>query len=265
MLITSRANERVKAIRALRDKKARDATGTFFTEGWRLVDAALRTGAAIEQAVVAPDRVHAREEALLARIEAAGVPLLEVTGAVFDSLGYRDEEQALGIVCKQRWEALGGDTGARRCWVALHDVQHPGNLGTIIRCNDAIGGDGVILSGAHTDPYHPVAVRGSLGAILSQRIVRATPEDVARWAQRGECTVIGTSPEGSIDYREADYASKPVLLISGSERIGISEAQVALCDAVVRVPMAGSVESLNLSIATALVQFEVLRQNTFPA
>jgi TrmH family RNA methyltransferase len=262
MLITSRANERVKAIRALRDKKQRDATGTFLAEGWRLVDAALATGAAIEQAVVAPDRLDAREEALVARLAGAGVPLLEVTGEVFDSLGYREEEQSLGIVCRQRWETLSNETGARRCWVALHDVQHPGNLGTIIRCNDAIGGDGVILSGLHTDPYHPVAVRGSLGAIFSQRIVRASVDDVARWAKRGECSVIGTSPAGTVDYRDADYASRPVLLISGSERIGISEAQIALCDAVVRIPMTGLVESLNLSIATALVQFEVLRQNS---
>ena len=262
MLISSRANERVKVIRALHDKKGRDATGTFFAEGWRLVEAALDTGAAVELAVVAPDRLEVRDEALVARLQAAGVPLLEVTGEVFDSIGYRDEDQALGIVVKQRWEALDASTGARRCWVALHDIQHPGNLGTIIRNNDAIGGDGVVLSGTGTDPYHPIAVRGSLGAIFSQRIVRATQDDVAAWAKRGECSVIGTSPVGTVDYREADYASKPVLLISGSERIGISEAQIALCDAIVRIPMAGLVESLNLSIATALVQFEVLRQNS---
>jgi TrmH family RNA methyltransferase len=260
VLISSRANERVKAIRALRDKKARDATGTFFAEGWRLVEAALTTGAEVELGVVAPDRLNDRELALTERLDQTGVPLLEVTGDVFDSLGYRDEDQALGIVCKQRWETLNASTGATRCWVALHDVQHPGNLGTIIRNNDVIGGDGVILSGQHTDPYHPIAVRGSLGAIFSQRIVRASQQDVASWARRGECTVIGTSPAGTVDYREADYASKPVLLISGSERIGISEDQVALCDAVVCIPMAGLVESLNLSIATALVQFEVLRQ-----
>jgi TrmH family RNA methyltransferase len=260
MLISSRANERVKAIRALRDKKARDATGTFFAEGRRLVDAALATGATIELAVIAPGRLDGREEELATRLASAGVPRLEVTGEVFDSLGFRDEDQSLGIVVRQRWESLDASTGAKRCWVALHDIQHPGNLGTIIRNNDAIGGDGVILSGASTDPYHPIAVRGSLGAIFSQRIVRASQAELATWAKRGECTIIGTSPAGTVDYREADYASKPVLLISGSERIGISEAQIALCDAVVRIPMAGLVESLNLSIATALVQFEVLRQ-----
>jgi TrmH family RNA methyltransferase len=262
VLISSRANERVKAVRALRDKKARDATGTFFAEGWRLVDAALATGAAIEQAVLARDRFDARDEALARRLYEAGVPMLEVTGDVFDSLGYRDEGQSLGIVARQRWEQLDASTGAKRCWVALHDIQHPGNLGTIIRDNDAIGGDGVILSGTHTDPYHPIAVRGSLGAIFSQRIVRASQADVVNWAKRGECTVIGTSPTGTLDYREADYASKPVMLISGSERIGISDEQIALCDAVVRIPMSGLVESLNLSVATALVQFEVLRQNS---
>jgi RNA methyltransferase, TrmH family len=261
VLISSRANERVKAVRALRDKKARDTTGTFFAEGWRLVDAALTTGTAIDLAVIAPDRLDDRDEALAARLAGSNVPVLEVTGEVFDSLGYREEGQGLGIVVQQRWESLDESTGAKRCWVALSDIQHPGNLGTIVRNNDAIGGDGVILSGTSTDPYHPVAVRGSLGAIFSQRIVRASQQDVATWAKRGECTVIGTSPEGTVDYREADYASKPVLLISGSERIGISGAQMALCDAVVRIPMSGLVESLNLSIATGLVQFEILRQN----
>jgi TrmH family RNA methyltransferase len=72
--------------------------------------------------------------------------------------------------------------------------------------------------------------------------------------------VIGTSPGGDLDYREADFASKPVVLITGNERTGISPEQIRLCDAVVRIPMAGYVESLNLSVATGLVLYEVLRQ-----
>jgi RNA methyltransferase, TrmH family len=163
-------------------------------------------------------------------------------------------------VVRQKWEPLSLETQGRRCWVALHEIQHPGNLGTIIRTNDAIGGDGVILSGRTTDPYHPVAVRGSLGAVFTQRIVRATPAELARWLRDSDVTVVGTSPDGTLDYREADYSSKPVVLITGNERTGISREQVKLCDAVVRIPMAGYVESLNLSVATGLVLYEVLRQ-----
>ncbi len=258
-MITSRANERVKQVRALRNRHERDRTGLFFAEGARVLRAALEFDAQIEQAVVAPERLAADERIVLEALSAKHLPLLEVTPAVFDSLSFREEAQSIGAVVHQRWETLSSETAGRRCWVALHDIQHPGNLGTIIRTNDAIGGDGVILSGQTTDPYHPVAVRGSLGAVFSQRLVRTTPEELSRWAKASGCTVVGTSPAGDRDYREADYKA-PVLLITGSERIGISEEQIALCDAVVRIPMAGYVDSLNLSVATALVLYEVYRQ-----
>lgn len=260
MLISSRSNERVKAIRALQDRKARDQDGTFFAEGARVLRAALESGAAIEQAVVCEERLGEDEAAIANELAARDVPILEVTGPVFDALSFREEGQSVGAVVQQRWETLSLETGGNRCWVALHDIAHPGNLGTIIRCNDAIGGDGVILSGRTTDPYHPIAVRGSLGAVFSQRIVRASPGDVARWARDSGCLVIGTSPGGNIDFREPDYRQRPVLLIGGSERIGISEEQIGLCDAVVRIPMHGYVESLNLSVATALVLYEIERQ-----
>ncbi len=256
-LISSRANERVKQVRALRNRRERDATASFFAEGAQVVAAAIDAGADIEQAVAAPERLSRREAPLLETLRARGVPLLEVTAAAFDSLSFRREADSLGVVVRQRWQAL-GDAG-KRCWVALHDIQHPGNLGTIIRTCDAIGGDGVILSGRTTDPYHPIAVRGSLGAVFSQRIVRAAPQALAYWARTSGCMVVGTSPAGDADYRDVAYRA-PVLLISGSERIGISEEQVALCDAVVRIPMAGRIESLNLSVATALVLYEVYRR-----
>jgi TrmH family RNA methyltransferase len=259
-IISSRANERVKQVRALKDRRDRDATGTFFAEGERVLRSALDTGAVFEQAVYAPERLSRTERALVETLAEQRVPALEVTPEVFDAISFREEAQSLGAVVRQRWETLSLETVGHRCWVALHNLQHPGNLGTIIRNCDAIGGDGVILSGRGTDPYHPVAVRGSLGAVFTQRIVRATPADFARWARDSGCAVIGTSPEGTTDYRDADYASRPVVLVMGNEREGISREQTALCDAVVRIPMMGYVESLNLSVAAGLVLYEVLRQ-----
>jgi TrmH family RNA methyltransferase len=259
-VISSRANERIKQIRALRNRRDRDQAGVFFAEGARVLQAALDTDAVIEQAIIAPERLTRAERPVVEALAERRVATLEVTPEVFDSLSFREEAQSVGAVLRQRWETLSLETRGKRCWVALHDIQHPGNLGTIIRSNDAIGGDGVILSGRTTDPYHPVAVRGSLGAIFSQRIVHATPADFAHWTRDPGCTVIGTSPDGALDYREADYASRPVVLVMGNERAGLSKEQIALCDAVVRIPMEGYVESLNLSVAAALVLYEALRQ-----
>lgn len=259
-VVSSRSNDRIKAIRALREKKERDATGTFFAEGRKLLSAALQTGAVFEQVVLAPERIDDAEADLATDLDDLGIPILEVTPELFDLISFREEAQSIGAIVRQRWEPIEGVAESRRCWLWLHEVQHPGNLGTLIRTNDAVGGDGVILTGQGADPYHPQAVRGSLGAIFSQRIVRATPKQLAAWLPRSGCSVVGTSPAGDLDYREADYASKPVVIIGGNERIGISDEQIALCDQLVRIPMAGFVESLNLGIATALVQYEVLRQ-----
>jgi TrmH family RNA methyltransferase len=259
-LISSRQNDRVKAIRALRDKKERDASGAFFAEGERLLRAGLQTGAAFELVVLAPERLTKSEAALVEALEELEVPLLEVTPDLFDALSFREEAQSVGAVITQRWETLSSVSETRRCWLALHEIQHPGNLGTLIRNCDAIGGDGVILTGRSTDPYHPVAVRGSLGALFSQRIVKSTPEELAAWLPHSGCTVVGTALDGAKDYREVDYATKPVVIMGGNERAGISKEQSALCDELVRIPMAGYVESLNLSVATALVLYEVLRQ-----
>jgi TrmH family RNA methyltransferase len=259
-VISSRANDRVKAVRALRDKKERDATGAFFAEGERLLRAALQTGAAFELCVYAPDRMTRSEASLIDDLEEMKVPLLEVTAELFDLIAFREDAQSVGAIVSQRWETLSSVTETRRCWLVLHDIQHPGNLGTLIRTCDAVGGDGVILTGRSTDPYHPMAVRGSLGALFSQRIVKASPADVARWLPRSGCTVVGTALEGSKDFRDVDYATKPVVIMGGNERVGISKEQKDLCDELVRIPMSGYVESLNLSIATALVLYEVQRQ-----
>jgi TrmH family RNA methyltransferase len=260
VIVSSRQNERVKAVRALREKKERDQTGAFFAEGERLLRAALQTGAAFELVVLAPDRLSRSEAALVDALEELKTPLLEVTPEVFDTLAFREEAQSVGAVMAQRWETLSSVSETKRCWLALHDIQHPGNLGTLIRTCDAAGGDGVILTGRSTDAYHPVAVRGTLGAIFSQRIVKASQAELARWLPQSGCAVYGTSPEGTKDYREVDYATRPVVIMGGNERVGISKEQAALCDELVRIPMSGYVESLNLSVATALVLYEVARQ-----
>ncbi len=260
-VISSRANDRVKQVRALRNRHERETTKAFFAEGPPILRAALETGADILLLVLCPDRLSPEDELLSEQISRRQPPVLEVTAAVFDSLSFREEGQSIGAVVQQRWETLDADITGRRCWVALHNIQHPGNLGTIIRTTDAIGGDGVLLSGRSTDPYNPVAVRGTLGSIFTQRMISADPAELASWTRTSGCNVIGASPDGDIDFREADYASRPVVLFMGNERGGLSPDQRDLCDTVVRIPMGGYVESLNLAVAAGLILYEVQRQN----
>ncbi len=106
MIISSRQNDRVKSIRALRERKERDASGTFFAEGERILRAALQTGAVFQLVVLAPDRLTKSEAALVDALEEMKLPLLEVTPELFDVIALREEAQSVGAVISQRWEAL---------------------------------------------------------------------------------------------------------------------------------------------------------------
>src|SRR4051794_36793430 len=147
--ITSLQNAQVKSIRAMRDRKERERTGLFFVAGLRAVLEAAHLGAPIDTLVVAPEALrHPRAQSLLRDWRRARGRLLEVTAEVFDSLAPKASRNGLGAVVHQRWTALDSIHMAEGgCWVALESVQYPGNLGTILRTSDAVGGAGVILLG----------------------------------------------------------------------------------------------------------------------
>lgn len=265
-MISSPSNARVKQVRALRQRKEREATGLYFAEGIRIVTEAVELRAGVETLVFAPELLksdHAR--ALVAAQRAQGVPVLELSAEVFAGLSSRDGPQGLAAVLRQRTEALKDVApGAELCWVALDAAQDPGNIGTILRTSDAVGGAGLILLGHAADPYDPAAVRASMGALFAQRIVRADWKGFADWKLRHGVTVVGTSDKAEQDYRAAAYAS-PLVLLMGSEREGLSPAQQAACDRMVRIPMVGRSDSLNLAVATALVLYEAFYRRGGPS
>jgi len=260
-MITSPANPTAKAIRALRQRKEREATGSFFVEGIRLVAEAAQLGAPIERLVVAPELLASgfgRE--LVTGQAAAGVPVLEVSADVFAGLSQKDGPQGIGAVVRQRWEPLADvrlDTSPG--WVALDRVADPGNLGTILRTADAVGACGVILVGPSTDPYDPAALRASMGAVFSQRLVRADPDELAAWKRAAGAFVLGTSDKAPLDYQAAAHP-QPLVLLMGSEREGLAPELQTLCDALVSIPMRGRSDSLNLAVATGVMLYELLAQ-----
>jgi RNA methyltransferase, TrmH family len=260
-IISSRNNPAIKAIRALSSRKQRDLTERFFVDGLHLVAAAAQQQADIETCVVAPDLLtSAFGHDVALSLAHSGAHTIEVTAGVFHSLAAKDHAQGLGIVARQRWLDLGRvRPGAGQCWVALDTVQYPGNLGTILRTCDAVGGAGVILLGNTTDPYDPAAVRASLGAIFSQRLARASFAEFSAWCRRHTVAVVGTSPAAARDYQAVAY-QPPLVLLMGSEPRGLLPAQQALCDVMVNIPMVGHSDSLNLAVATGIMLYEVFNQ-----
>lgn len=262
-MITSLTNERIKSIRKLQERKARQESGLFYIEGLRIVAEAMAHTSleAVDTLLVAPELlVSPFGQQLISDQRARGVPVLEVSAEVFHRISLKEGPQGIAAVVRQRWQSLNQlRLSPGKTLVALDSVADPGNLGTILRTHDAVGGQGVILLDQSTDPYDPSAVRGSMGALFSQTLVRASFDEFADWKRQHGYPLVGTSDKASADYHAYQYPAELIVLM-GSERQGLEERHLALCDEVVSIPMLGKSDSLNLAVATAIVLYEILNQ-----
>jgi RNA methyltransferase, TrmH family len=258
--ITSLTNPLVKEIRGLALAKNRKASGLFVAEGLKLVADAVEAGLAIRMLVHAAkvaDQVLVRR--LSATAHARGGKVLAVSEAVLAKISRRDNPQTVIGVFEQRFSSLNGiKPTADELWVALENVRDPGNLGTILRTIDAVGAKGAILIGETVDPYSVEAVRATMGSIFNVALARVTQADFAKAAERWPGSIVGTHLSGAVDYRQATYRS-PVMLVMGGEQAGLSQALAQSCEMLVKIPMAGKADSLNLAVATGIMLFEIAR------
>lgn len=257
--ITSLQNERVKAIRALEMRKARKETGLFVAEGTSILITARDHGFVPETLVYrAGSASSGHAQGLVAWALASGAECLEVSEAVLGKLAAKDNPQSMLAVFRQRWaEPPSANRVPREAvWLALEEVRDPGNLGTVIRTADAVGAAGVILIGSSCDPYSRECVRATMGSVFSVPIAKMTREMFLGWRAGWKGDVIGTHLDAAEDFRKTTYRA-PVLLLMGSEGPGLSEPLVAACTKLVKIPMAGHLDSLNLAVATALVLYQI--------
>jgi TrmH family RNA methyltransferase len=259
-LITSRRNAKIKLARALRQRKHRDASGLFLVEGIRHVGEAVEAGAHIEAIYYAPELLTSQfAQDLIDRQSAHGLPCYALAADVFDSLVEKENPQGILAVVHQGRLSLSGLSPRKFPWgVAVVEPQDPGNVGTIFRTIDAVGASGLILLENSVDPYHATAVRASMGALFWHPVVTASFVEFAGWARENRYHVYGTSAHAERDYREAEVYRRPLVLLMGSEREGLSDEQAAICEQLVRLPMRGKVTSLNLAVATAVMLYEML-------
>jgi len=258
-VITSPSNPSIKAIKQLRDRKHRAETGLCLVEGIRIVYEAVLQGAEVHELLVSPELAKSEIiEEIAHKAHLSGVPITGVSKTVFESLSGKDGPQGVAAVVRQHWTELAALEPGTGKWVALHEIADPGNLGTILRTCDATGAVGVILLGNCTDPFDPVAMRASMGAVFSKKIVKATGEQFTYWVKQQKRQLIGTSDRASVDYRTIRYNTDMVLLM-GSERQGLPPALEEACEALVAIPMCGVCDSLNLAVATGVMLYESIR------
>ncbi len=253
-MITSTSNDRVKLVRALQSRrKNREEERRFVLEGTRLIDDALRAGAAFDWAFFTPER-DAEDDNLIARLKAAGVLCVEVSDEVMASMA--DTETPQGVLAVVPFPDFAPPTPITSALI-LDALADPGNAGTLLRTAAAAEIDAVLFAPGTVDLFNPKVVRAAMGAHF--RIAASA----ADWAQIYEIAaplrVYVADAAGSVIYTKADWR-EPFALIIGSEAHGPGPESRALSGAAVSVPLARGVESLNAALAGGVILFEARRQ-----
>jgi TrmH family RNA methyltransferase len=260
-MITSVSNSQIKDIRKLSQRKYRKESGLFYVEGLRAISSALEQHASVEKLVFCTELLESEfGKELLVRAQKMGIPNLEVSRSVFESFSLKEGPQGICAIVHQNMKDLLANSSLSGLWVALEGVQDPGNLGSILRTLDAVGGKGLILIGDSTDAFHPTSVRASTGAIFSMQLFQADVAAFIKWKQNQSIELIGAVCGEVSDYRSYNYAENTVLLM-GSEQKGLPESLQQACTALVTIPMIGSVDSLNLANATSVLLYEFNNQH----
>jgi TrmH family RNA methyltransferase len=203
----------------------------------------------------------------IASAQASGAASWLVAPELMVELGEKEEEppELLLIVAIPSDDLTRLPVPADALFVALDRPASPGNIGSIVRSVDALGGHGVIVTGHAADPYDPKALRASTGsAIMTPTVrlpsIRPALEWIAQLRADGvEIQIVGTDEDGTHDVWDVDL-TKPTLLVTGNEHSGMSAAWKEACDVLTRIPMSGHASSLNAANATAAILYEATRQ-----
>ena len=256
--ITSLTHQSVKAMRALHMRKERQETQTFLCEGLKIITDAIEQGFAPQMLAFGANgqRHPLLNQAIDITLKASG-EVFEVTSEILEKISRKDNPQMAVAVFAQHRLGLSHITPkSQKAWIGLEQIRDPGNLGTIIRTADAAGMGGVILIDDCVDPFGVECVRASMGSIFAVPIIMTRRDALINDRQRWTGSIIGTHLLASTDYRKADYTS-PNLILMGTEQSGLSPELSAFCDKLVKIPMQGKADSLNLAIATALMIYKI--------
>ena len=259
--LLTKSSGRVKAARRLARRASRAELGLFLAEGPQAVREALTLENCVREVFAVPGAAAQHPEIHEA---AAGLPWHLVDEAALASLAETVHPQGLVAVCRAVDRPLDDLLDARpRLLAVCADVRDPGNAGTVIRCADAAGADGVVLTGSSVDPFNGKTVRATAGSLFHLPLaVGGDPRDVVRRLREAGLTVLAADGAGETDLDEAEergLLDRPTAWLFGNEAWGLPADLAALADHRVAIPIHGRAESLNLATAAAVCLYSSAR------
>ncbi len=254
--ISSAKNARIRELSDLMESsRSRREMGIFVTEGRKELQLCIQGGFEIESLFINQKIVDPLE---FREIKCRS--LFTITPELYSKIAYRESTEGVVATVKSRNPEIGDiKLSASPLIIVLESVEKPGNLGAVIRTADASGVDAVIVCDPLTDLYNPNIIRSSTGAIFTTQCIATTSEECYKWLRDNKIDILTTELEASHWHYNCDMTG-PCAVILGSESDGLSSFWREKAGNRLKIPMKGSVDSLNVSVSAAIICFEALIQ-----
>ena len=263
-LISSLQNPLIKNIQLLEEKpRERKIQNLIVIEGFREIRLAALSGFTITTLIYCRELIDNKELNNLVSHALSSFEMAEVPLDIYNKLAYRkDYGGVIALANPKRLLFRDIKLSRNPLILVLESVEKPGNLGAILRTADAAYLDAVIICDPQTDIYNPNSIRSSLGCIFTMPVVTSTSEHTIMWLKSNKIAMFATALTATHFYHETDFRHASAIIM-GSEATGLSQIWMDEADHLIKIPMNGKIDSLNVSASAAIVIFEALRQRNF--
>lgn len=260
--ITSLQNPRIKNIVKLSKSKERKEQNLFLIEGARELSLALTADYEINSVYICPELFGKTDYPdVLGSISKNR--LFEVSESVFEKIAYRENSDGLLTLAKPKNHTLESlNLSETPFIIVLEAVEKPGNLGAILRTADAAQADAVIICDPATDLYNPNAIRSSIGCLFTVQTAVCSSQEALEFLSEKGIKSYAAELQASQWYQDTDFTN-PSAIVMGTEADGLTRFWLENADERIKIPMRGKIDSLNVSVSTAVITFEAMRQRGF--
>lgn len=259
--ITSVQNSFIKLLVQLQEKaKTRKQTGTFLIEGKREIELALKGNYELETVLFLPEIIS---EEQINKLTNQQLNIIEISKEVYQKLAYRDSTEGIIAVAKSKPLQL-SDLKLKEnpLILVLESIEKPGNIGAMLRTADAAKIDAVIIANPKSDIYNPNIIRSSVGCVFTNQIAVCTTSEAISYLKENNIAIYSATLQNSNEYHKESYTSATAIVV-GTEATGVTQEFRDKSTQNIIIPMQGEIDSMNVSVAAAILLFEAKRQRGF--
>ena len=259
--ITSFQNPLIKNILKLQQKSSeRTRQGLFVAEGRREVSLALASGARAENLVFCQELYEPEPDYPIDEKNLDKKSITYVGKEVYNKIAYRENAEGVMVVAEKTPPSLDDYTPDKNPLIlVLEGLEKPGNIGAILRTADAAAVDAVLLCNPVTDIFNPNTIRTSLGCVFTMPVISCTTAQAISWLKKNQVEIYAAAVQANVLYFQEDFRGYTALVF-GSEDKGLSAQWTESANHLIKIPMGGRIDSLNVSASVSIIAFEAVKQ-----